>query len=140
MSGCWLWTGTHTKTNYGTFMAYGKKIVYAHRFSYETYKKKNPGILQVCHHCDNPICVNPDHLFLGTQQDNNADRDRKKRFKVPPPKYGIMNFNNKLSIQNVIDIRDMAKNGTTQRKLAALFNISQPTVFNIVHKKIWCHI
>src|SRR5262245_58279388 len=80
MSGCWLWDGSYSGGGYGTFYVGGRlKQMPAHRFSYEVHKGPIPEGLFVCHHCDVRECVNPDHLFVGTQSDNIQDMLIKKR-------------------------------------------------------------
>lgn len=80
-TGCWLWTGTMLATGYGSFWN-GKKNVRAHRYSYEHAIGNIPRRAVVCHKCDTPSCVNPDHLFVGRQSDNLQDCVAKGRKEV----------------------------------------------------------
>ena len=80
-SGCWIWTGLLTNSGYGK-IGVGLKTVLAHRYSYYTFVKEIPENLYVLHKCDTKCCVNPSHLFLGTQSDNIKDMYAKGRFRA----------------------------------------------------------
>lgn len=75
-SGCWLWHGSCCRDGYGNFYD-GKRVIGAHRFSWQAHKGVIPGGLHILHKCDTPSCVNPDHLFLGTHTDNMRDMTAK---------------------------------------------------------------
>lgn len=117
---CWLWLAAHHKRGYGYFYTsttYSKrKMDFAHRFSYHLYKGYKPTDNDVvCHKCDNPSCVNPNHLFIGTQLDNNRDMMDKGRYK---------NGRQKLIKEKIEDIVRLRKEGLTVKEIAILFNIN----------------
>lgn len=119
---CWLWTGY--KKRYGYFNT-GSGIEVAHRFSYRLYHGPIPGGLYVCHKCDVPSCVNPDHLFLGTQFDNMQDMFSKGRENPPS---GLRNAKAKLTFEQVENIK---LDGRIYREIASSYNTSIATVGKI---------
>lgn len=139
---CWNWKAHKLKKGYGHFHSKGKEIL-AHRYSYELHKGKIPENLFVLHSCDNPSCVNPDHLWLGTKKDNRNDcesKGREKLFGNKEAKKGTENDNNKLSESEVLMIRSLKKEGKTFEELARKFSINRITVQQIVYRKTWKHI
>jgi hypothetical protein len=99
----------------------------AHRYSYEIHRGPIPAGQIVRHTCDNPGCVNPAHLLLGTQRDNIQDRVRRGRNGIPGAK-------RKLSPENIERVRLLAKDGVYQRDIAAMFGVCQRTINKIVNR------
>lgn len=117
---CWIWTKTTSKAGYGQ-IARHKPGEYAHRIAYEMHYGVSVAGLDVCHHCDTPVCVNPAHLFLGTALDNMRDRSRKGRSDGPAPK---------LTAAQVREIR--ALRGTlSQAEIGRRFGVSPGAVQKI---------
>jgi hypothetical protein len=134
--GCWIWCGPSNKEGYSNFQIGGFRS--GHRYAYFHYKGEFNKSLHVLHKCDNPWCVNPDHLFLGTHKDNMDDRTNKKRHKVL---HGSDNGNSKLTADQVLEIRRLHNPKTyPTRKLAKMFNVNQRLIFNILHRTTWKHI
>jgi hypothetical protein len=135
--GCWNWTASLNNKGYGQFYRDDKRRAYpAHRMSYELYKEKIPEGMNVLHKCDNPRCVNPDHLFLGTQQDNVSDMWAKNRAR-PGVSKGENHGMSKLTNDLVSEIRSSEENGPA---IARRLNISTTQVYDIRNRKIWKHI
>lgn len=88
-NGCWQWTGWKNHDGYGFFRYFNKRDIQAHRFSARHLAGLDIDNKVVCHRCDNPGCVNPDHLFAGTQADNVYDCIAKKRNKTPSASIGV---------------------------------------------------
>ena len=131
---CWLWTAGKSH-GYGTLRANGRNVV-AHRFSWELVNGPIPSGLIVCHSCDMPACVNPAHLFLGTDADNIADKVSKGRHY-----HGEAHHKAKLTEHDVLFIRERwAAGGVSQRHLAKTFSIDPSLVSDIVRRKRWKHI
>lgn len=120
--GCWLWTGTKTKAGYGKISPVLFGVGYAHRYSYMTHNGPIEDF-QVLHHCDNPSCVNPDHLFLGLDKDNRIDCANKRRHT-----FGTAHPNAKLTINDVRNILDRVKSGERQKSIAADYGLHQTHV------------
>ena len=120
---CWLWTGASQK-NYGTFTVDGK-LVRSHRFSWTLHRGPIPQGLEVLHQCDNPRCVNPNHLFIGSHRDNMQDCVSKARNEQ------------KLTAAAVAAIKSKYAQGkTSQRKLAAEYGVKQAAIWWILHHSI----
>lgn len=134
-SGCWVWTGSRISSGYGQF-SLGNKSVRTHRISYELHYGPIPPGLSVLHRCDNPPCVRPEHLFVGTPAENNADKIAKGRGRVPR---GEANGLSKLTEIQVREIR--ARRGfDTYQALADEFGVSIGTVHNVMHRIVWRHV
>lgn len=135
-SGCWLWDAGCTKKGYGSFRT-GIKKQSAHRFSYELFRGDIPEDLHVLHKCDTRCCVNPDHLFLGTNLDNVRDMYRKGRNRLL---LGDLNGATKLDRNQVLEVRDLRKKGLSERKIAEKFNVSRGSVNAILSGRTWKHV
>lgn len=133
-NGCWEWTASKIQNGlpYGKFHIH-RKYVSAHRFSWMIHKGSIPSGMLVCHKCDNPSCVNPNHLFLGTNKDNAVDRSVKGRGAI-----NSRNGNSKLTDDKVLNIRNLYTNmHLSQESIAAMFGICQSQVSRIVRKVHW---
>lgn len=140
MSGCWIWTGAvhhvgKKRTPRGK-MILDRRIVEASRVAYILFKGQ-PGALLVLHKCDNSLCVNPDHLFLGTQAENLADMTAKGRRRSA---IGSDQAHAKLTEEKVKDIRTMVSQGESQTAVAAKFGVKRNTISCIVSRQTWKHI
>lgn len=133
--GCWEWTGAKKENGYGAFGLSKGRLVYAHRFAYEQFVGEIPGGMYVCHRCDHPGCVRPDHLFVGTSADNHADMIAKGRSLA-----GERHHMAKLSEQSVKRIRRLWAQGWKQTDLAALFGVHKGQVSSIVRGQSWRHL
>ena len=139
--GCWEWTAARFPFGYGRFsVGVERKSAQAHRVAWELTHGAIPSShLFVCHRCDNPPCVRPEHLFLGTIQDNTADMNRKGR-RAPAaltPRPGALNGNAKLGPGDVDAIRRALADGVFQKRIAAAFGISQAHVSRIARSQSW---
>ena len=123
-SGCWNWTGKKNWKGYGVFWACGR-YVGAHRFSYYAYRGSIPNGLFVCHICDNPGCVNPSHLFLGTARDNTQDSIRKGRYWNPRGSHY------RATPEKVAEALRLRREGVTYRAIADSTGLSWITIHRL---------
>ena len=138
---CWEWLAMRHPDGYGQ-MKVKEKRKYAHRLSYEIFIGPIPEGMMVCHKCDNPGCVNPHHLFLGTCLDNVRDMISKGRKRQASPDKlsspGESNPASKLTRVLVDEIRERyAKSNHSQQSLADAYGVSQSTVSNIIRNTNW---
>lgn len=158
-TGCLEWQKQVNKKGYGRVNVRGK-VWLAHRVSYYMCFNHDPGHLCVLHHCDNPKCVNPDHLFLGTKSDNNADMRRKGRaaYQIGTSRHvkgdqhgrrtqpnafprGEQIHNAKIKDTQVVYIRNQFLTGLkTIRQLSNEFSVCFSTIHNIVNNKTYIHV
>lgn len=133
--GCWAWKAAKNDLGYGQLWV-KPKVEYAHRVSYTLYRGDIPGGKQVNHHCDNPGCVNPTHLYAGTKADNTADARKRDRLSV-----GEDHPDSKLNREQVIEIRQRYNaEDISERALAKDYPVSNSQIHNIVSGKRWKHV
>lgn len=136
---CWIWTATKTPDGYGYVRKDGR-MQRASRVAWEMLIGPIPDGMFVCHNCptgDNPSCVNPSHLFLGTSDENNKDRSAKGR---SANGQGSSNNFARLTESDVLAIRAELANGTRPGKLAERYNVSVSTIALIQKRKTWVHL
>lgn len=133
-SECWYWAGHVDDTGYGRIVGLGENK--AHRVAYRLFKGSIPEGMKVLHRCDTRCCVNPDHLFLGTQADNVRDMREKGRGKSPGLS-GIRNPMARATPEMAAKIRNEAADGVKQIDLSRKYGLSPMTVSRIVRRKSW---
>lgn len=134
---CWLWTGAKTHGGYGV-LNNGAKVIRAHRLSYQIHRGDFSPDLDILHKCDNPSCVNPDHLSTGTAKDNVADMFQKGRGYVVGGASGEKHPGAKLTQSQVDAIRsEYIPHVMSFQKLADKYGVSKRAIQFIVHRKQW---
>jgi len=133
---CWNWTACKDRDGYGQFHFKSKQYK-AHRVAWILSYGEIPEGLIVCHHCDNPSCINPTHLFLGTHLDNAKDRDLKGRGADHRGNDGI---ESRLKPEQVIAIRELYQTEKNQSEIARMYKMSHSGIGLIVNRKTWKHI
>lgn len=135
---CWLWTGNKRPNGYGSIQEGGKgsRTISAHRLSYQMHKGEIPDGMVVMHSCDNSVCVNPQHLSLGTYKENTHDMITKGRKRIVAPK-GIGNGKAKLNDSLVGYIRQSDKNTAS---IARELSLSANCIRDVRTGRTWSHV
>ncbi len=130
--GCWIWTGAKDPKGYGKFCS-RRKNFFAHRFAW--ISEVGPTDLLVCHRCDNPACVRPSHLFVGTQADNLRDMFAKGRAIVGENHHGA-----KLTSAKVRELRRLRDEGMEYAELGERFGVSMQSAWDAAVGRTWGHV
>lgn len=136
ITGCWNWTGASNRYGYGRMSVFGKRTL-THRLSWEYHYGPIPSGMNILHKCDNPACCNPEHLFIGTQQDNIADMHQKGRDRSLS---GESSAKARLSAEQVRQIRSMYASGVSPSAIGDQFGIKRCHVCNIAKRRIWTSV
>ncbi len=142
-SGCFEWRGACNEHGYGVLGRgrRGQGNIKAHRLAYELFHAVElSSSICVCHRCDNPRCVNPQHLFLGTQQENLSDMFQKGRNASPPLLSGDRNPKAKLDDASVHRVFALRARGFTTYRIADDLGVSRPAICSVLKKKTWRHV
>jgi len=135
---CWEWQASLRDKGYGQFCWKGRPLK-AHRVAYELAIGQIPEGMCVLHKCDNPGCVNPAHLWLGTIADNNADMTNKGR-RVSTPQLGEAHWHARLTTEDVIAIRQEYASGIPQGTIAQKYGVGRNNISMIVTRSNWRHV
>lgn len=138
--GCWQWTGA-TSRGYGR-LSYQSETISAHRFSYRLHGGTLTKGMFVCHRCDNPLCMNPDHLFLGTSRDTSTCRGAAHWQNASPEKRrtGARHHASKLSPKKVREMRSLYANGETVKGIAKQYGVDARTTYAVLRGETWKHV
>lgn len=155
-NGCWVWTAATSGKGYGRYGVAGNRTALAHRVSWELTHGPIPNGALVLHNCDNPPCVNPDHLRLGSFKDNyddmvsrgravfrgaTGDRHPMRLYPAIAKSFrGEGNPYSRLKEHEVVSIRGLVSAGCSQRSVARAFNVTQTRVWQIANRRAWVHV
>jgi len=130
---CWIWHGTINATGYGVFfLSYNRKQILSHRYSYQLFYKTELTTSRIIRHkCDNPLCINPRHLIIGSHADNVKDRVERGRSAI-----GENNGRSKLTIKDVKYIRKNYRQHS-RKELANIYSVDRKVVYDIIHNNTW---
>lgn len=131
---CWIWNGLPGSDGYGKTKYMGR-TARAHRVSYQIAHGPIGEGLCVCHRCDTAMCINPEHLFLGTSKENTQDASAKGRLSC-----GERHVFSRLTVGKVLQIRDLHKRGVGLSEIGRRFDIHHSTVWHIVNRRAWKHV
>ena len=140
-NGCWEWQGALLDRGYGVFQISGR-TVRAHRFAYMLSKGPIAHGLFVCHLCDNPRCVKPEHLFLGTPQENNQDMVLKGRARYIGPRNPPRHEQHHKARLGELGVQRLRVVGDAlpQIDLAAIFGVSKQTISAVLRREVWKYL
>lgn len=151
---CWIWTGDRTSKGYGRISKDGVRIG-THRYSWLIHNGTIPKGLCVCHTCDNPPCVNPDHLWLGTNLENQQDMTKKgrrvinmvglhsfegRKLQLENVSRGERHIRSKFTNNKIYEVRALWETGYTINGLARTYGVAVNTMNSILKRKTWKHI
>lgn len=128
-AGCWIWTACVHVTGYGRFGMSSREVEYAHRAAWRLFRGEIPSGLYVCHKCDQPLCVNPDHLFLGTATDNMRDASRKGRIVSPQRNWASDESHQPAKLTNS-QVREIRASSDGLSTLARRFGVTPRTIWS----------
>lgn len=128
-TGCWEWAGRLDKKGYGVLALREKRQVFAHRTAYSVWVGDLVDGLSICHRCDNPKCINPEHLWQGSTLENLQDMTVKERGNT-----------RKLTAADVVEIRERRENRESMNDLAKEFGVHESTIRNAVKGRTWKHV